>query len=175
MSAEQGRKTQNSGIVMSAKIASFSSARDNSPIHSDVTYYGVLDEIVELNYYGEKKFLLFKCKWVDVNGGVKEDGDLTLINFNHKLRTSEPFVLANQVEQVWYVKDPQESGWHIVRQTKPRDYFDMNEDFSDADEGLEIVQQVDLHASNYDNDIDVEDEHNVTWCRDDIEGIEIVT
>ena len=159
---------------MSAKIASFSSTRDNNPIHTNMTYYGVLDEIIEINYYDEMKFLLFKCEWVDINRGVKQDGDLTLVNFNYKLRTSEPFVLANQVEQVWYVKYPKESGWHVVRKTKPRDYFDMNEDFNDADEGLEIEQQIDLHATNYDNEIDVDDE-NVTWERDDIHEIEIVT
>ena len=29
------------------------------------TYYGVLTDIIELNYSGNIRYVLFKCKWVD--------------------------------------------------------------------------------------------------------------
>ena len=56
--------------------------------------------------------MLFKCDWVDNRTGKKEDEyKFTLVNFNHPLypnnrETDEPFILASQAEQVWYVQDP---------------------------------------------------------------------
>ncbi|XP_075665539.1 uncharacterized protein LOC142635228 [Castanea sativa] len=48
---EVNRKTQNSGVSV---------ATDGG-----ITYYGVLSDIIELNYSENIKHVLFKCKWVD--------------------------------------------------------------------------------------------------------------
>ncbi|XP_077217923.1 uncharacterized protein LOC143852426 [Tasmannia lanceolata] len=72
---EQKRKTQNCGVV-TANTRSFSSARDQNPIAGDISYYGVLTDIIELNCFGRLKALLFKCDWFDVvtpNRGIKID------------------------------------------------------------------------------------------------------
>ncbi|CAD6264402.1 unnamed protein product [Miscanthus lutarioriparius] len=89
-------------------------------------YFGVLIDIVEL-LYGTHKVVLFKCEWWDVHTtrGVKEDKyGFIMINTTRRLSTDEPYVLASQAEQVYYVNDTQDPKWYVMVKTKPRDYFD---------------------------------------------------
>ena len=110
----EGKVTQCDGVAMIAKTSSFSSTRDDNPSIGDVAYYGRITEIIELNYLNTGYVVLFKCDWVDsVQGrgfrvdkyGIKE------VNFNHLLNSGsnafhEPFILATQATQVYYVQNP---------------------------------------------------------------------
>ncbi|KAL7184449.1 hypothetical protein ACSBR2_026580 [Camellia fascicularis] len=75
-------------------------------------YCRQLTNIVEIRYSNKIKHVLFKCDWIDNIHGKKEYVfNFTLVNFNHLLYrddriTNEPFILASQAEQVWYVADP---------------------------------------------------------------------
>ncbi|KAM1179358.1 hypothetical protein ACFX2J_018406 [Malus domestica] len=79
---------------------SYATVKDKKPCSSDVTYYGVLKDVVEIQYTNTLKFVLFKYNWVDAVGGMKEDEfRFTLVNFNHLLYKDnvvgdEPFILA---------------------------------------------------------------------------------
>jgi hypothetical protein len=73
--------------------------------HNKNSYYGVIEEIWELEY-GPLNIPLFLCQWVKLTGGgIRKDQygmtivDLTKIGFKY-----EPFVLAKNVHQVFYVK-----------------------------------------------------------------------
>ena len=51
---------------------------------------------------------MFRCKWVNLNGeGVKVDQQygMTTVDLNNLGYAGEPFVLAKDVAQVFYVKD----------------------------------------------------------------------
>ena len=64
-SREHGMKTQNSGVFLTSSTSCVASSADNNIREADLAYYGKLEDIIELNYYGKFKVTLFKCKWAD--------------------------------------------------------------------------------------------------------------
>ena len=103
------KKTQNSGVIITAKVSSFSSARDMNPISGHVSYYSVLIDIVELHYLSGNRVILFKCDWWDViniaKGIKKDEYGFTCLNFERTICIDEPFVLASQTKQFFYVQN----------------------------------------------------------------------
>nr|AAM92285.1 putative transposon protein [Oryza sativa Japonica Group] len=75
------------------------------------TYYGAIEDIWELDY-GPLKVPLFRCQWVRLTGeGVMiDDSGMTTVDLNKVGYSDEPFVLANDVTQVFYVKDMSSKG-----------------------------------------------------------------
>ncbi|CAL1394710.1 unnamed protein product [Linum trigynum] len=119
-------------------IQSYASARDRNPIYSEVSYYGVLREILELDHWVGKKVVLFKCDWVSSGRGLKQDDlGFILVNFAQRLRNKEPFVMASQAQQVFYVQDPIDQDWQVVIKTVSRDFYDMDEEVGDVDTHLQ--------------------------------------
>lgn len=109
-------QSQNSGVFVKGDEASGSK-----------DYFGVLTDIIKLTY-GTFSVILFKCEWWDVHTkrGVKEDKHrFTLINTSRTLPIDEPYILATQAEQVYYVKDTRDPKWFVVVKTKPRDLYDF--------------------------------------------------
>jgi hypothetical protein len=72
------------------------------------TYYGYIEEIWELDYEPSFKVPLFRCKWVKLTGGrvvVDQKYGIITVDLNNLAYIDEPFILANDVAQVFYVKD----------------------------------------------------------------------
>jgi hypothetical protein len=69
-------------------------------------YYGAIKDIWELDY-GPLMVPLFRCQWVRLTGGgvTIDDNRMTTVDLNKVGYSDEPFVLANDVTQVFYVKD----------------------------------------------------------------------
>ncbi|KAK5824488.1 hypothetical protein PVK06_019263 [Gossypium arboreum] len=111
-------RTQNCGVIVNSSITSYASARDSNLVEGNVEYYGLLTDIIELNYYGRWKVVLFRCDWADVNTarGIKEDQiGFTMLNFSRLIHTGqqlkdEPYVFSSQVKQVFYLKDLTDKG-----------------------------------------------------------------
>lgn len=90
-------------------------------------YYGTIQEIIELEYVSDSdlKVALFKCDWFDPKKGVKYDKALGLVEVNHtsRLEQYEPFVLAYQVDQVYYTPYPspprERKDWWVAFKTNP--------------------------------------------------------
>ena len=122
--------TQNSGVMLSATTGCYTSSRDSQPRTSDLNYYGVVEKIVILDYYSKGRVALMKCDWFDTlsQSGMKTDElGFTLINMQRYLRTEEPYILASQATQVFYVTNPLEPQWGVVVRMVPRHIFDDTE------------------------------------------------
>jgi hypothetical protein len=86
------------------------------------TYYGFIEEIWELEYRENLKVPFFHCQWIRLQNGVTTDKyGMTNINFKFFGYREQPFVLAKDVTQVFYVKDPdpaKRDEHHIILQGK---------------------------------------------------------
>ncbi|CAA0824197.1 Unknown protein [Striga hermonthica] len=126
---------QNSGVLVEAESMHFSSAKDKNPLCASSSYFGIIEEIWELNYV---KFTVpvFKCKWVDSNNGVQVDElGFTLVDFRKVGYKNEPFIMASQAKQVFYVIDPSNENCSVVlhgkRQVSDDDKNDLTIDVSE--------------------------------------------
>lgn len=164
------RKTQNSGVFVSAETTSFSSARDVNPVTGVVGYYGVLEDIVELVYSNENRIILFKCGWWDVMsrlGMKKDEYGFTTVNFTRTLAANEPFILASQAQQIFYLQDNMDENWRVVLKTQPRDLYDMGSEFEPIQDNRSCTH---LDVSNIPDDAEAIN----SWTRDEIRGIEVI-
>lgn len=119
------KKNQNSGMFVLAAISSYASCRDCNPRVGDVGFYGVLTDILELNYGGDRRIVVFDGKWVDTSLGIRIDEfGFTSVNFGKQIATNDTFVLAPQAVQVYYVQDPIDIDWYVIVKSQPRDLFD---------------------------------------------------
>jgi hypothetical protein len=89
-------------------------------------YYGIIKNIIEYNFAGNKnlKTVLFDCDWFDPNQGARENEfGMVEVKYVHRLRGCDLFVLAQQVEQVYYMSYPCEelSVWWMVYRVNPRE------------------------------------------------------
>ena len=84
-------------VATKMKVAS---AKDQNPVVGDLSFYGVIDEIWLLDYIAFK-VPIFKCNWVNSNGGVKIDElGFILVDLERKGHREDPFILASQAKQV---------------------------------------------------------------------------
>jgi hypothetical protein len=69
------------------------------------SYYGQIEEIWELTY-SDFKVPTFRCRWVQGAEGVTKDMyGFTIVDLEQVGYKEEPFVLVDQVSQVFYVTD----------------------------------------------------------------------
>ncbi|XP_059299092.1 uncharacterized protein LOC132051859 isoform X1 [Lycium ferocissimum] len=111
----KGKKTNNSGVWVKGD--------------GDVDYYGVLQEILELEYpigWPKKKLVLFRCKWYDPTprSATKVHRHYKIVEIKHTREYGlyDPFVIAQNMKQVYYAPYPlckNQSAWRVVIKTKP--------------------------------------------------------
>ncbi|KAI5405776.1 hypothetical protein KIW84_052517 [Lathyrus oleraceus] len=72
---------------------------------------------------------------------------MTCVYFNKRCYVDDPFVLASQVHQCFYIQDPSDANKHYVMKSILRDFFNMNEQ---SDSNLHQSYDCDLsdHAVN---------------------------
>ena len=95
-SQDDKSSVQNSGVSVDGESHHFCSASDNNPIEACMPYYGVIEDIWELDY-GEFRVPFFKCKWVNGNTGVcKDKMGFTLVDLKKVGYKDDPFIMAAQ-------------------------------------------------------------------------------
>lgn len=161
--SEETKKTQNSGVCVDTE--------------GGTMYYGVLTDIVELNYFDKFRYVLFKCNWANVNSnrGCKTDEyGFVLVNFSHLIHKGdhlkdEPFILASQASQVYYVKDVREKEWVVAVRTKARDVYDVGN--GESEEGGAGTYYDNEPYNLVAEDVPTNMNENLDWSRNDADGI----
>ncbi|XP_039135718.1 uncharacterized protein LOC120273139 [Dioscorea cayenensis subsp. rotundata] len=167
-SRERLRRTQNSGCVVTSSTVSYASASDANPVQGNVDYYGILNDIIELDYFQKFKVVLFRCDWADVTNsrGIKKDKyGFTMVNFSRLIHTGanvidEPYVFSSQVKQVFYSKDLTESGWYVVIRNHAREVYDM------GDESTESGPRTNCFPTSSEGILSSNDDEQ--WVREDV-------
>ncbi|XP_021747879.1 uncharacterized protein LOC110713739 [Chenopodium quinoa] len=112
--------SQNRGVTLNALTPSFSSSKDQNPIMGSVAYYGSIEDIIELSYHGQFSVVLFRCMWFY----SEMNDEFILVNKNRTIGGGEPFILASQARQVFYVEDLTKNGWFYVVHNLPTELSD---------------------------------------------------
>lgn len=95
---------------------------------NELEYYGTIKDIIELNFDGDSEFslVLFECHWFHPTNGVRQLERFGLVEVAHAScnPANEPFVLASQVKQVYYLpyackSDPSLSAWWVAYKVSP--------------------------------------------------------
>ncbi|KAL6329567.1 hypothetical protein AAG906_022144 [Vitis piasezkii] len=123
------------------------------------------NDVIELHYLGGNRVILFK--W-----NKKNEYGFTCLNFERTICIDEPFVLASQAKQVFYVQNSNEENWHTVVEIQTRGVYDMNKKVSTNDpepyqQFITPHSQRDVHELA-ENDL-------INWDRNDIAGETIQT
>lgn len=118
------RSTQNNGVSIEANNVNESQSNNNvQPLKA---YYGVLREIIVLDY----SFLqipIFKCDWANIDRGIKVEDGFTLVNL-HQFQNqflNDPFILASQAKQVFYSRESETSNWYVVIKPPPKGFHEL--------------------------------------------------
>lgn len=158
------RKTQNSGVTYEAFSMCRSTARDTRQMADIVTYYGVIKQIIILDYH-MFTVPLFKCNWANRGYGVKEEDGFTLVNLhmNHSAYLRDPYILPSQAKQVFYSRENDSSLWYVVMRAPPRGYHKLDTDEEFVGAPLSVQQVDDLGNQSSDDES--------FYVRDDCEGM----
>ena len=141
-----------------------SSARDMNQVADIVLYYGVIQEIILLDYH-MFQVPLFKCKWANKQNGVKEEDGFTLVNLhvNQLAYLQDPYILPSQAKQVFYSRKEDSSPWYVVMRAPPRGHHELETEaeYVTAPSNIQEIDDVENHSSD-----------DESFCvRDDCEGL----
>lgn len=103
-----------------------SSAKDTRQMADIVSFYGVIKEILMLDYH-MFQIPVFRCIWANKGNGVKEEDGFTLVNLhmNQSAYLNDPFILASQAKQVFFSREDDSSPWYVCMRAPPRGYHEL--------------------------------------------------
>ncbi|CAN6219500.1 unnamed protein product [Urochloa humidicola] len=125
-SGRSGLTTYNSGVCVSSYDES----------GNILKYYGIIEDIIKIVWEGSLplELVLFYCRWFDpTTKGLRRTENLGLLEIKHTSRLSnfDPFVMANQVSQVYYLpyackKRADLRDWWVVFKVAPHGHIPPN-------------------------------------------------
>lgn len=138
----------------------------------DIVYYGVLLEILELQFIRGRKVFMFRCKWYNTDPRAKRmlvENNLTSVDITSEWYKDEPFILATQAQQVFYMMDMSRGkNWMTVEKVNHRNIFDILE-HEDGGTAINDIFQEDDAAELSDFHPTEEDLGTSSLVREDID------
>jgi len=129
-------KTQCSGVCTGGDYES-----------SDITYYGVQIKILELDFIYQRMVFMFRCKWYNTDPKGKRivvNNNLTSLDITSNWYAEDPFILATQAQQVFYLNDRSRGkNWMVVQKVNHRNINDIVEHDDDKERVSDDIFQVD--------------------------------
>lgn len=121
------RTTQGYGVSVDAETICRSSSRDTAHVRANVSYFGIIREIILLDFH-TFRLPVFRCDWANTVSGVKEDEGFTVVNLHDGLNQfhRDPFILATQARQVFYSRENESSNWYVVMRAPPRGFHELD-------------------------------------------------
>ena len=100
-----------------------------------IDFYGTVTEIIELNYIansrGPRSVILLRCEWYNLEGRtyqMKDDGYFKSINIEGRWYKNDPFLLATDASQIFFLQDTKfGDGWRVVQDFGHRHIYDVEE------------------------------------------------
>ncbi|KAL3633966.1 hypothetical protein CASFOL_022728 [Castilleja foliolosa] len=141
------RKTQNSGVVVDANHG------DNT-----IAFYGVLDDIIQLDYVRDRRVILFKCDWFDLGRKkltrIKKEGNIVSVRVDGKWYEEDSYILADQARQVFYINDPKLGhDWRVVIPVSHRHVYDVSEMINEEIDDDVLFVENGVYQENDTNDV----------------------
>ena len=151
--------------MLVATTMEVSSAKDKNSVVCDMSFYGTIQEIWEVNY-NMFKIVFFKCNWVQNNAGVpKDDLNYTLVDLSRIGHSSDSFIIATHGRHVFYVTNPVDVRWFVVVMPSEKDFF-----YKCVDDDIDKMLPDYPPLPSYHTTCDI-DEGGETYARPDCEGI----
>ncbi|XP_059075535.1 uncharacterized protein LOC131875398 [Cryptomeria japonica] len=122
---DEKRQTYDCGVSASFEVECCSHANDRQPIRSTLRYYGVLEDIIQLDFMSFKK-VIFHVEWYKLIKVGEEktifmhSNGFHMINTSRFEATSEPYVFPNQCDQIFLIPNLEQPGWSFVIDYDPR-------------------------------------------------------
>ena len=112
---------------------------------------------------------VFGCRWVDHKNGV-DDSEIgfTRVDLEKVGYKDEPFILASQAKQVFFVTDPVDKRWSIVLSANKNTCIEDDGLYNENDGGTPILGG--SQSTNSDGDLDISDDE-LNMREDHQEGI----
>lgn len=118
----------------------------------ELEYYGIIKDIIELKFNGDDHFsiVLFDCHWFHPINGIRHLDRFGLVEVAHESHNpaNEPFVLASQVTQVYYIPyacttDRNLNAWWIAYKVRPLGSLAIPslDDYSEATYTTDVFQE----------------------------------
>ncbi|XP_039145399.1 uncharacterized protein LOC120282631 [Dioscorea cayenensis subsp. rotundata] len=157
-------RSQNSGVMV-----------EGMHEEKEIDFYGVLTDIIQLDYIKGCEVVMFKCNWYDVDGRkrrIHKEGNLVSINVNKCWYENDPFILAIQAKQVFYLDDIKlGKNWKVVQKFHHRHLYDIPEiEQIEVSEMFDMDDNIDQENEFEENDrtIHVDDFGRQSLHRDDV-------
>nr|XP_048326795.1 uncharacterized protein LOC107433057 [Ziziphus jujuba var. spinosa] len=123
-------------------------------------FYGVIEDILVLDYRSKHSVVLFRCAWFDTNVKKKKmitEFQITSINVTSYWYKNDPFVLASQAKQVFYVDDyKMGQHWKVVRKVHHRHLWDFPDRLDEGDDHGDSFEVYELDAYQENDSMDIQ-------------------